>query len=115
MVTEPSVGRSRPTIIRIVVDLPAPLGPRKPVTTPGRTENVTWSTTVVPAYALVKPSAWITSIPPRHGTIRAPELPVGHHAYRTFYYRSNSRQMGVCCGGRRASAPIPTGTRPGDD
>ena len=31
---------------RIVVDLPAPLGPRNPVTTPGRTVNVTWSTAV---------------------------------------------------------------------
>ena len=29
-----SVGSSRPRIIRIVVDLPAPLGPRKPVTGP---------------------------------------------------------------------------------
>src|SRR5699024_6968431 len=29
------VGSSRPMIIRIVVDLPAPFGPRKPVTLPG--------------------------------------------------------------------------------
>ena len=34
-VTGPAVGRSRPRIIRIVVDLPAPFGPRKPVTWPG--------------------------------------------------------------------------------
>ena len=33
--TVPAVGASRPRIIRIVVDLPAPLGPRNPVTTPG--------------------------------------------------------------------------------
>ena len=33
--TEPELGVSRPRIIRIVVDLPAPLGPRKPVTRPG--------------------------------------------------------------------------------
>src|SRR5262249_23509388 len=39
-VTEPLVGSSRPRIIRIVVDLPAPFGPRKPVTVPGRTVNV---------------------------------------------------------------------------
>ena len=36
-VTVPLVGRSSPTIIRIVVDLPAPFGPRKPVTRPGLT------------------------------------------------------------------------------
>ena len=35
--TMPEVGASRPRIIRIVVDLPAPFGPRKPVTCPGRT------------------------------------------------------------------------------
>jgi hypothetical protein len=36
-VTLPSVGRSSPTIMRIVVDFPAPFGPRKPVTWPGGT------------------------------------------------------------------------------
>ena len=38
-VTDPAVGRSSPKIIRIVVVLPAPFGPRKPVTRPGRTVN----------------------------------------------------------------------------
>jgi hypothetical protein len=33
----PPVGRSRSRIIRMVVDLPAPFGPRKPVTCPGCT------------------------------------------------------------------------------
>ena len=32
----PASGRSRPRIIRIVVDLPAPFGPTNPVTRPGR-------------------------------------------------------------------------------
>ena len=32
---EPDVGVSRPMIMRIVVDLPDPLGPKNPVTTPG--------------------------------------------------------------------------------
>src|SRR3954469_19770633 len=36
IVADPLVGVVRPTIIRIEVDLPAPLGPRKPVTRPGR-------------------------------------------------------------------------------
>ena len=31
----PVVGASRPRMTRMVVDLPAPLGPRKPVTRPG--------------------------------------------------------------------------------
>jgi hypothetical protein len=45
-VTLPLVGRSRPTIMRIVVDLPAPFGPRKPVTWPGRTVKLMPSTAV---------------------------------------------------------------------
>ena len=32
IVAEPDVGRSRPMIMRIVVDFPLPLGPRNPVT-----------------------------------------------------------------------------------
>src|SRR6478752_487149 len=42
--TLPDVGASRPRIIRIVVDLPAPLGPRKPVTRPGSTTKSIAST-----------------------------------------------------------------------
>ena len=38
-ITLPAVGRSRPSTSRIVVDLPAPFGPRKPVTIPGRTSK----------------------------------------------------------------------------
>ena len=34
-VTVPDVGRSSPMIMRMVVDLPTPLGPRNPVTVPG--------------------------------------------------------------------------------
>src|SRR5699024_67295 len=46
-VAVPAVGRSSPRIIRIVVDLPAPLGPRKPVTMPGLTVKVKSSTATV--------------------------------------------------------------------
>jgi hypothetical protein len=42
----PAEGGVSPQIIRIVVDLPAPLGPRKPVTLPGSTRKVTSSTAV---------------------------------------------------------------------
>src|SRR5215472_9998651 len=38
-VTVPSEGGINPVIIRIVVDLPAPFGPRKPSTSPRSTEN----------------------------------------------------------------------------
>jgi len=44
MLTEPLVGASNPRIRRIVVDLPAPLGPRKPVTIPGFTWKLRSST-----------------------------------------------------------------------
>jgi hypothetical protein len=37
----PLVGRIRPIIIRIVVVLPAPLGPTNPKIWPSSTENVT--------------------------------------------------------------------------
>lgn len=43
-VAVPEVGWSSPMIMRMVVDLPAPFGPRKPVTLPGCTTNETSST-----------------------------------------------------------------------
>src|SRR5829696_5876952 len=51
----PAVGATRPVIIRIVVVLPAPFGPRKPVTVPGSSVNETSSTTVRSPYFLVSP------------------------------------------------------------
>ena len=42
--TEPADGAMKPAIMRIVVDLPAPLAPRNPSTSPGFTENETSST-----------------------------------------------------------------------
>ena len=40
----PADGRSSPMTIRMVVDLPAPFGPRKPVTFPASTSKVRSST-----------------------------------------------------------------------
>jgi hypothetical protein len=54
MVTEPPLGAAKPMIIRIVVDLPAPLGPRNPVTCPAETVNDRSSTTVRGPYRLVR-------------------------------------------------------------
>src|SRR3954470_24016942 len=55
----PRSGSDRPTSIRIVVVLPAPLGPRNPVTVPGSQRNVTSETTVRPTSCFVSPSVWI--------------------------------------------------------
>src|SRR4051812_47481136 len=55
MVAVPAVGWSSPRISRIVVVLPAPFGPRKPVTMPGSTEKVRSSTARVVPNTLVSP------------------------------------------------------------
>src|SRR5579871_5669285 len=47
----------------MVVDFPAPLGPRNPVTTPGSTTKLNPSTAVLSPYRLVKPSISITRDP----------------------------------------------------
>ncbi len=44
--TVPEVGARKPVIIFIVVDLPAPLGPRNPSTSPGATWKEMSSTAV---------------------------------------------------------------------
>src|SRR3954469_21447242 len=51
----PLSGSERPTSMRTVVVLPAPLGPRKPVTVPGSHRNVTSETAVRPPSCLVSP------------------------------------------------------------
>ena len=61
--TVPLVGRSSPAITRIVVDFPAPFGPRNPVTTPGSTTKLSLSTAALSPYRLVKPSISIMSYP----------------------------------------------------
>src|SRR5690242_20037548 len=73
--TVPEVGASRPTIMRIVVDFPAPLGPRKPVTSPGRTVKVRSETAVTDPYRLVSSfiSIMAISLPPgAAGVSKAP-------------------------------------------
>src|SRR3954469_12052364 len=59
MCAAPLSGSDRPTSIRIVVVLPAPLGPGKPVTVPGSQRNETSETTVRPPSRLVSPLVWI--------------------------------------------------------
>ena len=58
MLALPTVGVMKPASIRMVVDLPAPLGPRKPSTSPRGTSNDTLSTAVNAPKRLVSP--WMT-------------------------------------------------------
>src|SRR5438270_12606515 len=64
MATRPAVGLRRPATMRMVVVLPAPLGPRKPWISPAGTERLTPSTAVKDPYVLTSPS---TSIMPSGG------------------------------------------------
>src|SRR5688572_28486065 len=59
MVTLPLVGLSRPAMMRIVVVLPAPFGPRKPWISPGSTARLTLSTAVNDPYLLTSASTAI--------------------------------------------------------
>src|SRR3954470_19757405 len=75
MVTVPAVARVRPTMTLIVVDLPAPLGPRKPVTLPSWAVKLTSSTAVKCPYFLVTPSTVII------GGVPAGERCAGHWSW----------------------------------
>src|SRR3954451_17693950 len=55
MVAVPEVGRASPSSMRRVVVLPAPLGPRKPVTLPLRMSALRSSTAITSPYFLVRP------------------------------------------------------------
>src|SRR5215208_1315481 len=55
-VPRPALGRTRPVSILMVVVFPAPLGPRKPKTSPRRTAKLTASTAVKAPYRRVSPS-----------------------------------------------------------
>ncbi|MNP26653.1 hypothetical protein D3C76_1195160 [compost metagenome] len=54
MLALPEVGARKPVSIFMVVDLPAPLGPRKPRTSPGATRKDRLSTAVCCAKRLVR-------------------------------------------------------------
>ena len=64
----PSSAASRPRITRIVVDLPAPLGPTKPVTLPWATANVIPSRATVDPKRLRSPETSMVGCTP--GTVR---------------------------------------------
>src|SRR5215469_11509872 len=54
----PEVGVARVHKILIVVDLPAPFGPRKPNVSPGLTSKSIPRTASISPYRLVSPSTW---------------------------------------------------------
>src|SRR4051794_24744496 len=68
-VAVPEVAGVRPTMTRMVVDFPAPFGPRNPVTRPGLAVKETSSTARRPPYVLVSAVTSImgATLPPRGG------------------------------------------------
>src|SRR6266545_3295282 len=75
MVVPPRVGGVRPTMIRMVVVLPAPFGPRKPVTRPGLQAKLTSSTATNSPYFFVRPSTLIMA--PTLPDVRPPDIRPG--------------------------------------
>src|SRR5688572_4666216 len=72
MSAAPVVGRTSPSTIRSVVDLPAPFGPRKPVTRPAGTSNVRSRTATTGPNRLPSPRTSIvtaTPLPVRPGAV----------------------------------------------
>src|SRR5699024_4238492 len=61
--TDPASARCTPSSTRIVVDLPAPLGPKNPCTSPRRTRKSRPSSALVCPNALCKPWASIARSP----------------------------------------------------
>src|SRR6476660_3954447 len=67
MVARPQVGRARPSRTRMVVDFPAPFGPRNPVIRPGASPKVRSSTAVTAPSRLVSAS---TAMVPLTGPLK---------------------------------------------
>src|SRR6185295_15187111 len=74
MVIRPEVGGMKPVTMRIVVDLPAPLGPRKPSTSPRSTVKETSFTATFGPKALVRFSTLIMH--PSGGAPRSDGVPL---------------------------------------
>src|ERR671912_930909 len=62
MVAVPAVGATRPSSIRRVVVLPAPLGPRKPATVPWSIWKSSWSTASTSPKRLLSPCTPIAAM-----------------------------------------------------
>src|SRR6266508_3163933 len=67
----PALGRSSVHSIEMVVDLPAPLGPRNPKVWPGGTLKLTPRTASTSSNRLIRPSAWMAAAPSAAGPAAA--------------------------------------------
>src|SRR5215468_3847608 len=122
--TRPVVGSSRPAIIRIVVDLPAPFGPRKPVTTPGWTTKSSPATASFSPYRLLRFSTSIiacslignagnSGTPPTLGITRpARHRPSGHKPSRPPMPQGLSAHRPTAYPARREASTMATGHVP---
>src|SRR5712691_10709514 len=86
----PSVGGMNPVIMRMVVDLPAPFGPRKPSTSPRSTANEMPSTARLAPNALTRFSILIMLEGPHYRSTLEPE----NHAHPRPARRSLARSAG---------------------
>src|SRR5690348_11211401 len=90
MVAVPEVGAISPSSIRSVVVLPAPFGPRKPVTEPGATVKLSESTArclpkiLVRLSTTIRPSVWSVGADGRSALLAAmpPSKQMRHRASR---------------------------------
>src|SRR2546423_3255589 len=86
MVARPEVGSARPSSSRMVVDFPAPFGPRNPVMRPGASSKVRSLTAVTVPYRLVSASTAMVlmAVPPEVvvNVVRCTRLTLGGAAAR---------------------------------
>src|SRR5215470_8657371 len=111
IVAVPPCGRSRPRMTRIVVDLPAPFGPRNPVTLPGSTVKLRSSTATLVPKRLVK---LLTSIKQPASSSRSLLPPYNCSHPKGISRQRNHDSQASACGacatdvsspGRRATSP----------
>src|SRR5580693_8086664 len=98
----PEVGGMKQVRTRMVVVLPAPLGPRKPTICPFSTSKEILSTAILRAYRLVSPSTLIIRVT-RCYSGRASMLFVS--MYRTLHHSGQGR--GVSIASRRGGSGSP--------
>src|SRR5205823_10577800 len=82
MVARPEVGAARPSSSRMVVDFPAPFGPRNPVIRPGASSKDRSLTAVTVQYRLVSASTAMVlmAVPPELSGMRWTRLTLGGEA-----------------------------------
>src|SRR5215831_5368422 len=78
----PALGASRPVSILMVVDLPAPFGPRKPKNCPASTRKLIASTALNDPNVRVSPSVRIATSLIRAARFRHPRVPLYHELVR---------------------------------